>query len=143
MPLRNDSSLPFCAKMWKRSSLLLSRFLIYLEINVCVQRTCTVRFFTRECTPSTASGRHRNRSNAGLMLGHRRRRWTNINPALDLRSVFAGRVAESILSTRGNDVNNNFCSTVSDIGLHIYRTILIALYAYVISHIRMSFEISV
>ena len=31
-------------------------------------------------------------TNVGLMLGHRQRRWPNINPALGERLVFAGNI---------------------------------------------------
>ena len=36
------------------------------------------------------SSNTRSSSNAGLVLGQRRRRWPNIEPALDERLVFAG-----------------------------------------------------
>ena len=41
---------------------------------------------------NTSPGNTRRYSNAGLMLAHRLRRWSNISPASDQRLVFAGSV---------------------------------------------------
>ena len=60
-----------------------------ISIHPLIRTATSVSHFIIKLTDCVQTSTRRS-PNAGLMLGHRRRRWPNINPALGQRLVLGG-----------------------------------------------------